>query len=126
VNADLVSNFGCYLLDLNNTTGGVAWFQMNAWAHHESASAEDSLSDGYLAAGDRKNAAASLQHAIALAATDPSMDAAARARFVASEKEGLETIMKNRLLPRMAGLMVWSSLGILLSPDKSASRRSSM
>jgi hypothetical protein len=57
-----------------------------------SANAQDSLADGYAAVGDRQSARKAIQRAIELAPTDPSMDAASKATFLAEENRRLDQL----------------------------------
>jgi dienelactone hydrolase len=73
------------LLDQQRARDALVLFQLNAWAHPKSADALDSLADGYIAVKSMGNARQALENAIALAQSDPSLDAGARASFVAGE-----------------------------------------
>jgi D-alanyl-D-alanine carboxypeptidase len=65
-------------------------FELNAWAHPQSANAHDSLADGYLATGDKESARQAIERAIALAPADASFDTAARASFLTDERAKLQ------------------------------------
>ena len=67
-------------------------FQIAAWSHPESANAQDSLADGYLAVDDKEKARAAIRRAIALVPTDPSVDSTAKATFLADEQRRLNEI----------------------------------
>ena len=59
-------------LQAGNTKDAVAIFKLNTEAYPESANAQDSLGDGYLADGQKDLALAAAKKAIAMLATDPS------------------------------------------------------
>lgn len=67
-------------------------FQLNAWAHPQSANAQDSLADGYLAVHDKDAARAAVQRAITLAPTDPTIDPTAKSAFLSEERVRLKSI----------------------------------
>ena len=90
VDAGQFNSYGYDLLGQKRGRDAIAVFEIVAWAHPTLANAQDSLADGYLAAGDTEKARAALRTAIELAPADPAMDAAARARFVAEERSRLE------------------------------------
>jgi len=49
------------LLGQRRPKDALAVFQLNAWAHPQSANAQDSLADGYLSVHDKENARAAVQ-----------------------------------------------------------------
>ncbi len=79
-----LNSLGYELLAQDRPEDAVAAFRMAAWAHPSSANAQDSLADGCLAIHDRECGRRALERAIALAPDDPSLDAAAKAPFIAS------------------------------------------
>jgi tetratricopeptide (TPR) repeat protein len=86
------NTWGYNLLGQRRPKEALALFQLNAWAHPQSANAQDSLADGYLSTGDKESAKAAVQQAIALAPADPSFDAGARASFLTEEAAKLQQI----------------------------------
>ncbi|MBP1642343.1 MAG: hypothetical protein H6Q03_1012, partial [Acidobacteria bacterium] len=62
-------------LQEKDAAGAIELFLLNVEAHPESANAHDSLSDGYLAAGDRERAREHAEKAIAALAGDPNQSA---------------------------------------------------
>jgi acetyl esterase/lipase len=79
-----LNSLGYELLAQDRPEDAVAAFRIAAWAHPASANAQDSLADGCLAIHDRECGRQALARAIALAPGDPSLDAAAKAPFIAS------------------------------------------
>jgi len=63
---------------------------LNVWAHPQNANAQDSLSDGFGAVGDKESAKRAIERAIALAPADPSFDSAARSAFLSEENAKLQ------------------------------------
>ncbi len=89
---DRFNNWGYNLLGQQQPRAGLAMFQLNAWAHPGSANAQDSLADGYLAVGDKEEAARAIQRAIVLAPGDALLDPAARESFLSEEKARLRKL----------------------------------
>jgi len=87
---DRFNTWGYNLLGQQRAKDALAVFQLNAWAHPESANAQDSLADGLIAVGDRENAKIAIERAIALAPGDSSLDAAAKTAFVSEENTKLQ------------------------------------
>jgi hypothetical protein len=71
----IVNLVGYERLQDKDAAGAIELFLLNVEAHPESANAHDSLSDGYLAAGDRKRAREHAEKAIAALAGDPNQSA---------------------------------------------------
>ena len=92
MDADRFNTWGYNLLGQQRPKDALAVFQLNAWAHPQSANAQDSLADGYLSVNEKENAKAAVQRAIALAPADETLDPAAKSSFVSGEKAKLQTI----------------------------------
>jgi pimeloyl-ACP methyl ester carboxylesterase len=92
VDADRFNTWGYNLLGQGRPKDALAVFQLNAWAHPQSANAQDSLADGYLSVNDKENAMKSVQRALALAPTDPTLDPTAKSSFVSEEKAKLQKL----------------------------------
>ena len=92
VDAGAFNSYGYELLGHSRKADAVTIFEIAAWSHPESANAQDSLADGYLAVGEKEKARAAIRRAITLAPGDASMDAAAKAVFVAEENRRLNQI----------------------------------
>jgi acetyl esterase/lipase len=90
MNVDRFNTWGYNLLGKQQAKGALAIFQLNAWAHPESANAQDSLADGFNAVGDKASAKSAIERAIALAPGDPSLDAAAKSAFLSEENTRLQ------------------------------------
>ena len=84
------NTWGYDLLGQHRSRDALAFFQLNAWAHPESANAQDSLADGYLSVNDKQHARAAVERAIALAPTDRTLDPAAKSAFVSEENAKLQ------------------------------------
>jgi hypothetical protein len=90
VNVDCFNTWGYNLLGKQQAKGALAIFQLNAWAHPQSANAQDSLADGFGAVGDKASARSAIERAIALAPGDPSLDASAKSAFLSEENARLQ------------------------------------
>jgi hypothetical protein len=86
------NTWGYNLLGQQRPRDALAVFQLNAWAHPQSANAQDSLADGYLSVHDRENAKAAVQRAIALAPADQTLAPTARSSFLSEEKAKLQSM----------------------------------
>ncbi len=86
------NTWGYNLLGQGHPKDALAVFQLNAWAHPQSANAQDSLADGYLSVNEKENARAAVQRAIVLAPSDETLDPAAKSSFVSEEKAKLQKI----------------------------------
>jgi dienelactone hydrolase len=86
------NTWGYSLLGQRRPKDALAVFQLNAWAHPQSANAQDSLADGYLSVNDKDNARAAVQRAISLAPADQTLEAAAKSSFLSEEKAKLRKI----------------------------------
>lgn len=86
------NTWGYNLLGQQRSKDALAVFQLNAWAHPQSANAQDSLADGYLSLGDKQNAKAAVQRAITLAPTDQTLEPGAKSSFLSEEKAKLQKI----------------------------------
>ncbi len=90
MNVDRFNTWGYNLLGKQQAKDALAIFQLNAWAHPQSANAQDSLADGFGAVGDKASAQSAIERAIALAPGDPSLDAAAKSAFLSEENARLQ------------------------------------
>lgn len=90
MDVDRFNTWGYNLLGQQRPKNALAVFQLNAWAHPQSANAQDSLADGFAAAGDRESAKSAIERAIALAPGDSSFDSAAKAAFLSEENTKLQ------------------------------------
>lgn len=86
------NTWGYNLLGQQRPKDALTVFQLNAWAHPQSANAEDSLADGYLSVHDKENAKAAVERAITLAPSDQTLNTNARSSFLSEEKKKLQTI----------------------------------
>jgi pimeloyl-ACP methyl ester carboxylesterase len=92
MDADRFNTWGYNLLGQHRPKDALAVFQLNAWAHPQSANAEDSLADGYLSVNQKETARAAVQRAIALAPGDQTLDPSAKSSFVSQEKTKLQKL----------------------------------
>ena len=92
LDADRFNTWGYNLLGQRRPKDALLVFQLNAWAHPQSANAQDSLADGYLSVNEKENARVAVQRAIALAPTDGTLDPSAKSSFVSEEKAKLQKI----------------------------------
>jgi acetyl esterase/lipase len=92
MDADRFNTWGYNLLGQGRPKDALAVFQLNAWAHPQSANAQDSLADGYLSVNQKENARAAAHRAIVLAPTDETLDPTAKSSFVSEEKAKLQKI----------------------------------
>lgn len=86
------NSWGYNLLGKQRPKEALAVFQLNAWAHPQSANAQDSLADGYLSINDKESARAAVQQAVSLAPADQTLDTAAKSSFLSEEKAKLQSI----------------------------------
>jgi tetratricopeptide (TPR) repeat protein len=84
--------YGYQRLQRGHPTEAIQIFQMNAEAYPRSANAFDSLSDAYLAAGDRKEALAAAEKALKLLPGDKELP------------EEFRTVLREGLEKKIAGL----------------------
>jgi hypothetical protein len=89
LNVDRFNTWGYNLLGQQRARDALAVFQLNAWAHPQSANAQDSLADGLVAVGDRESARSAIERAIVLTPDDPSFDSAAKSAFLSEENAKL-------------------------------------
>lgn len=92
VDAALCNSYGYDLLGQKRPKEALVVFETVAWAHPTLANAQDSLADGYLALGDKEKARKAIERAIELAPTDATMDAQAKATFIADENRRLNEL----------------------------------
>lgn len=90
MNVDRFNTWGYNLLGKQRSKDALTIFQLNAWAHPQSANSQDSLSDAFGAVGDKESAKRAIEQAIALAPADPSLDPAARSAFLSEENAKLQ------------------------------------
>jgi hypothetical protein len=92
VDGDRFNTWGYNLFAQHRPKDALAVFEIAAWAHPTSANAQDSLADGYLAAGDKEGAKKALQRAIDLAPEDPLIESGSKASFVSDETKKLRQL----------------------------------
>jgi hypothetical protein len=92
VDGDRFNTWGYNLFGQHRPNDALAVFEITAWAHPTSANAQDSLADGYLAAGDKDSAKKALQRAIDLASEDPLIESGSKASFVSDEAKKLHQL----------------------------------
>jgi Flp pilus assembly protein TadD len=90
MNVDRFNAWGYSLLGQQRSKDALAVFQLNAWAHPQSANAQDSLSYAFGALGDTESAKRAIERAIALAPADPSFDSAVRSAFLSEKNAKLQ------------------------------------
>ncbi len=90
IDVDRFNTWGYNLIGQQRTKNALAVFQLNAWAHPQSANAQDSLADGFVAAGDRESAKSAIERAIALTPGDSALDSSAKAAFLSDENAKLQ------------------------------------
>jgi Flp pilus assembly protein TadD len=100
VEEDALNSLGYSLMAEARFADAVNVLRLAAYAYPKSANAEDSLGDGYVAAGQRDAARRAYQKALALVADDPRFDAAGRTSFASTEQrkidQGLSGILCSR------------------------------
>lgn len=84
--------FGYELLSQGRVKDAVAIFEINSWSHPLSANAQDSLADGFVAAGQTESARTALNAVIALAPGDPSLNSEQKASFVSTAAARLRAL----------------------------------
>ena len=92
MDVDRFNAWGYNLLGQQRPQDALAVFQLNAWAHPQSANAQDSLADGYLSINDKESAKRAVERAIALAPGDQTLDPAAKLSFLSEENVKLQRI----------------------------------
>jgi pimeloyl-ACP methyl ester carboxylesterase len=92
VDANQFNAYGYELLGQKRSRDAIYIFEIVVWAHPTLANPQDSLADGYLAAGNSEKARLALLKAIELAATDPTMNVAARDLFMSAARSRLEQL----------------------------------
>jgi pimeloyl-ACP methyl ester carboxylesterase len=92
VDGDRFNTWGYNLFGQHRPKEALAAFEIAAWAHPTSANAQDSLADGYLAAGDKESAKNALQRAIDLAPEDPLIESGSKASFISDEATKLRQL----------------------------------
>ena len=86
------NTWGYNLLGEKRPKDALIVFQLNAWAHPQSANAQDSVADAYLSVHDKENARAAVQRAIALVPADQTLDPTSKSSFLSEEKAKLQSI----------------------------------
>jgi dienelactone hydrolase len=89
---DIVNGTGYEHLQAGDTKGAVAILKLNVEAHPDSANAYDSVSDAYLADGQRELARQSARKALELLPTDPTQDDRRRKGIKASAENKLKQL----------------------------------
>jgi tetratricopeptide (TPR) repeat protein len=92
VDQDAFNNSGYGLLKARQADAALVLFELVAWAHPRSANAQDSLADGYLAAGKKQQAVEASKRVLALVGTDPSIDDATRTQLVEAARQRLSSL----------------------------------
>ena len=87
-----LNQLGYELLDEGKKSEAVGLFREVAAEHPQSANAQDSLADGYLALGDKQQALAASQKAIELAPKDTSLALARQRRVVEAATKRIEQL----------------------------------
>jgi pimeloyl-ACP methyl ester carboxylesterase len=90
IDAERFNTWGYNLLNRQRPKDALTVFQLNVWAHPQSANAQDSLADAYLSAGDKESAKTAIERALALAPADSSFDPTERASFLTEEEVKLQ------------------------------------
>jgi len=90
VDLGLFNTYGYELLGQHLTNEALVVFEIAAWAHPESANAQDSLADGLFAIGQKEHPKAAIRRAIALAPQDPTIGTESRITFISEEKQRLD------------------------------------
>ena len=85
-------NSSGYGLISRNPAGALILFEIAAWAHPESANAQDSLADGYLAANRKADARRASVRTIELAPTDPALNDQQRREIMDAAKQRIATL----------------------------------
>ncbi len=89
IDANMFNSKGYELLG-QRANDALVLFKIAVWSNPMSANAQDSLADGYAAAGDSKGAREAIHQAIELARKDPAIDETSKASFIAQEKKRLD------------------------------------
>jgi hypothetical protein len=93
IDRDRFNTWGYNLLGQQRAKDALIVFEINAWAHPTNTNLQDSLADGYSAIGDKGHAKQAVEHAIDLAASDPSFDSPlARSTFLSEERTKLQQL----------------------------------
>jgi len=85
-------NSSGYGLISRNPAASLILFEIAAWAHPESANAQDSLADGYLAANRKADARRASVRTIELAPTDPALNDQQRREIMDAAKQRIATL----------------------------------
>ncbi|WP_072323539.1 hypothetical protein [Luteibacter sp. UNCMF366Tsu5.1] len=92
VDQDAFNNSGYGLLKAKQTDTALVLFELVAWAHPKSANAQDSLADGYQAAGKKAQAIEASKRVLVLVGEDAAIDEGTRAQLVAAAKQRLSSL----------------------------------
>jgi tetratricopeptide (TPR) repeat protein len=92
VDQDAFNNSGYALLKQKRPEIAVLLFELVAWSHPGSANAQDSLADGYLAAGKKEQASEASKRVLALAPHDASVDESTRAQLIAAANQRMSSM----------------------------------
>lgn len=95
IDQEAFNNGGSALLKQKRADIAVVLFELVAWSHPQSANAQDSLADGYLAAGKKEQAIEASKRVLALAPGDASVDESTRAQLIAAAKQRMSSIAGN-------------------------------
>jgi pimeloyl-ACP methyl ester carboxylesterase len=85
-------NSSGYALMSRDPSGSLTLFEIVAWAHPESANAQDSLADGYLAANRPSDARRASIRAMELAPNDPALDESHREEIINAARQRIAAL----------------------------------
>ena len=87
-----MNSLGYSLVGEHRFGEGIGVLRLVAYVYPDSANAEDSLGDAYLAGGQSEKARAAYQKALELASTDPRFDLETRKSFARDERTKIEQL----------------------------------
>ena len=87
-----MNSFGYSLVGERRFNDAIGVLRLVAYAYPDSANAEDSLGDAYLAAGQKELALVAYQKALDLASADPRFDLETRKSFAKEEQMKIEQL----------------------------------
>ncbi|WP_413623723.1 hypothetical protein [Luteibacter sp. Lutesp34] len=92
IDQDAFNNNGYALLREKRADIAVVLFELVAWSHPRSANAQDSLADGYLAAGRKEQAIEASKRVLALVPGDTTVDDSTRAQLISAAKQRMASV----------------------------------
>jgi len=92
IDQEAFNNSGYALLKQERGDVAVVLFELVAWSHPQSANAQDSLADGYLAVGRKDLAMEASKRVLALAPGDASVDEYTRVQLIAAARQRMSSI----------------------------------